>query len=446
VTTYVLWSLIKLLALVVFINRYVAGMIIRILRGKKWDETRDDFEPTVTVVIPMFNEGEAIKETLQSLLASDYPADKFQIVCVDDCSTDNSFEIARDLARGTKGKLKVVRNRQNLGKRRSINRAVRNAESEIIVSVDSDVVVDPDAIRQLTRRFTDPRIAAVGGWVDVRNKHDNWLTRMQTIKYWYGYFFLKNLEWGFRRIMCLSGCLTAYRREVLVELEPVLEERSILGVSIKYGEDRFLTRQIIKAGYLTTMTHAARCRTFVPSTLPDYFSQQLRWRRSNIVDYSGAVSHVWRLNPFIAIHFFAQFALLIAYPIAVIRALSSGWFFEGLQIHLYVIAVMGLYYRWRVRNVPAEERVSALSFLPIALTMPVTYALMTPLALFTLDSGSWETRGHQAEPEAAPEGGVSAGDFVTGQHILVPALAVEPVRARSSGDRHSGSQAHLPAA
>ncbi|HUS31434.1 MAG TPA: glycosyltransferase family 2 protein [Kofleriaceae bacterium] len=432
----------KLLALVVFINRYVAGVLIRILRGKKWDETRDDFEPTVTVVIPMFNEGEAIKETLQSLLDSDYPSHKLQIVCVDDCSTDNSFEIAREMARASGGKLKVIRNRVNLGKRRSINRAVRSAESEIIVSVDSDVVVDANAIRELTRRFTDDRIAAVGGWVDVRNKHDNWLTRMQVIKYWYGYHFLKNLEWGFRRVMCLSGCLTAYRRSVLVELEPVLEDRTILGVSIKYGEDRFLTRQIIKAGYLTTMTHAARCRTFVPNTLASYFSQQLRWRRSNIVDYSGAVSHVWRLNPFIAIHFFAQFALLVAYPIAVVRALSSGWFFNGLQIHLYVITLMGLYYWFRVRKLPKEERVGVLSFLPIALTMPVTYALLTPLALFTLDSGSWETRGHEAEPDAADE---PVTDIHTGQHILVPALATEPVRSRAV-DRHTGSQAQLPAA
>ena len=55
-TTFVLWSLVKMLALVVFINRYIAGVLIRIFRGKKWDEARDDFEPTVTVVIPMFNE------------------------------------------------------------------------------------------------------------------------------------------------------------------------------------------------------------------------------------------------------------------------------------------------------------------------------------------------------------------------------------------------------
>ena len=443
-TTHVLWVLVHSLALVVFVNRYVAGVLLRMIRGKNWDEVRrDDWEPTVTVVIPMFNEGVAIKETLQSLLDSDYPAHKLKIVCMDDCSTDNSYDLAREMARGTNGRLKVIRNRTNLGKRRSINRAVRESEAEIIVSVDSDVVVDKNAIHQLVKRFTSDRIAAVGGWVDIRNKQDNWLTRMQVVKYWYGYFFMKNLEWGFRRVMCLSGCLTAYRRSVLVDLEPVLEKRSILGVPIKYGEDRFLTRQIVKAGYLTTMTLDARCRTFVPNTLGAYFSQQLRWRRSNLVDYAGAFSHVWRLNPVLAIHFFAQFALLIAYPLAVIRALGSHHFFPALKIHLALVAVFGLYYRWRVRKRPAEERVGALSFMPLSLLMPVTYALLTPLALFTLDSGSWETRGHEVpDAEATPE---PIADLVTGQ-VLVPATigAAEPVRAARPA--RARSQAQLPAA
>ena len=209
-TTHVLWVLVHSLALVVFINRYVAGMLLRSVRGKKWDESVDDYEPTVTAVIPMFNEGRTVLETLASLLESDYPHAKLNIICVDDCSTDNSYELAREVARTSHGRLKVMRNRQNMGKRRSIIRAVREADGEIILSVDSDVVVDKDAVRQLVRRFTDPRIAAVGGWVDVRNKQDNWLTRMQVVKYWFAYHFSKNLEWGFRRVMCLSGCLTAY--------------------------------------------------------------------------------------------------------------------------------------------------------------------------------------------------------------------------------------------
>ena len=126
-TTHVLWVLVHSLAVVVFVNRYVAGIFLRLARGKKWDETRDDYEPTVTVVIPMFNEGEAIQETLQSLLDSDYPAHKLEVICVDDCSTDDSYEMAREVARTLGWPPQGPPQPQNLGKRRSINRAVRDA-------------------------------------------------------------------------------------------------------------------------------------------------------------------------------------------------------------------------------------------------------------------------------------------------------------------------------
>jgi N-acetylglucosaminyltransferase len=438
-TTHVLWVCVHALAIVVFVNRYVAGLILRLTRGKNWDETRDDYEPTVTAVIPMFNEGKAIQETLQSILDADYPVEKLNVICVDDCFTDDSYDLAQAIARKSGGRLRVIRNRVNLGKRRSINRAVKASTSEVIVSVDSDVVVDADAIRQLCRRFTDPRIAAVGGWVDVRNKQDNWLTRMQVVKYWYGYFFLKNLEWGFRRVMCLSGCLTAYKRDVLVQLEPVLEKRSIMGVTIKYGEDRYLTRQIVKAGYLTTMTLDAKCRTFVPNTLMSYFSQQLRWRRSNIVDYAGGFSHVWRLNPVLAIHFFSLFALLIVYPIAVVRALASFKFFPALQLHMYAVVLFGIYYRIRMRKLPPEERVGPLAFLPLSLLMPITYALLTPLALFTLDSGSWETRGHDADEPAEAPVAEPVREIPSG---AIPVAITETARMRARAPSH----AQLPAA
>ena len=88
-------------------------------------------------------------------------------------------------------------------------------------------------------RFTTPQIAAVGGWVDIRNKHDNWLTRMQVVKYWYAYFVMKNIEQAFQRVMVLSGCLTAYRRTVLLELMPILEKRALLVV--KEGAARTFT-------------------------------------------------------------------------------------------------------------------------------------------------------------------------------------------------------------
>lgn len=444
----ILWVIVNSLTVVIFVNRYVAGVILRLARHKKWDETRDDYEPTITAIIPMFNEGAAIKETLQSILDSDYQPDKLHVVCVDDCSTDDSYNQANEIAQKSGGRLTILRNRVNLGKRRSIIRATREASSEIIVSVDSDVVVDKPAIRQLMRRFVSDRIAAVGGWVDVRNKQENWLTRMQVVKYWYSYFFMKNLEWGFRRVMCLSGCLTAYRRSVLIELEPQLENRSILGVPIKYGEDRFLTRQIVKAGYLTTMTLEARCCTFVPSTLEGYFSQQLRWRRSNIVDYAGGFSHVWRLNPVLAIHFFSLFALLLVYPIAVVRSLEAHKFNAVLVYHVQCVIVFGLVYRWKTRKYAKSERVGILAFVPLTWLMPVTYAMLTPLALFTLDTSSWETRNHEEatiEPEAKPVREVIAADREADARAAAAQLpevtsASQPALARAR------SHAQLPAA
>ncbi len=289
---------------------------------------------------------------------------------------------------------------RNLGKRRSINRAVLETRSEIIVSVDSDVIVDRHAVRQLVRRFVRPEIAAVGGRVNVSNRSDNWLTRMQTIKYFYGYEYNKNIERCFRSVLCLSGCLTAYRRSVLLELHEMLENRTVMGNQIKYGEDRYLTRQIVKAGHQTVMTLDAICYTTAPRGLREYFSQQLRWRRSNLVDYFGGMSHVWKLHPIVAVHYFATSALLLAYPAMVFNALATGRFWDLAMLHLGIATLLGLVYRVQTRGLPEDERVSALCYLSAILVMPVTYLVLTPLALFTLDTGSWETRGEAYQPLA----------------------------------------------
>ena len=391
-----------LLVLVVFTNRYVAGLFFKLTRGNSFDESRTDYEPTVTVVVPLYNEGKQIYDTLQSLLGQDYAHDKLSIIVVDDCSTDDSFEWASRAAAESDGRVTAIRSPHNMGKRRGINNAVRHARSEIIVSVDSDVIVERDAVRKLVSRFTSPEIAAVGGRVNVLNANENALTKMQAIKYFFGYEYLKNLERSFQSVMCLSGCLTAYRRHVLTELEPVLEDRNVLGVPIKYGEDRFLTRQIVKAGYRTTMTLSAVCRTLAPTTLAAYFNQQLRWRRSNIVDYLCGISHVWRLHPVVATHYLSLCAMLLVYPIVVFQSLVSGTFWSSAAFHAAALATLGTVYAVNTRRDRPEERVHPLWFVTMTLLMPVTYVLCTPLALFTLDSSSWETREKRQKKVGGP--------------------------------------------
>ncbi len=381
-----------LLIVIVMTNRYVLGAFLKRLKGAAYDMRDDSYLPTVAVAIPLFNEGEGIFHTIKSLLQLDYPADRLEIIVVDDCSTDDSYDWAKEAAEGHPN-VTVLRNERNMGKRHAINRAVRHTRAEVVVSVDSDVRVDKRALRELVARFTSPEVAAVGGRTYVVNRHDTWLTRMVEIKFYFAQEWLKGLERAFGSVTCLSGCLTAYRREVLLELEPVLDNRNILGVPIRYGEDRFLTRQILKRGYKTLFTTDAFCFTAAPSRLSPYFSQQLRWRRSNLVDYLGGLSHVWRLHPVVALHYLALFALLVAYPLSIVDAVVNDDLWRMVTLHFGLLAALGLFYRAATRHLPEERRVPALSFLPFAVLMPVSYLVFTPLALFTLDSGSWETRG-----------------------------------------------------
>jgi N-acetylglucosaminyltransferase len=399
---------IYLFIFIVFLNRYVFGLYLTIVRRNKVDETIEGYEPTVTVVVPLFNEGRSIYDTIVSLVKLDYPADKLSVTVVDDCSTDDSYEwacrAAADCAQWSAAKVKILRNPTNVGKRKGINHAVREATSEIIVSVDSDVIIYPTALRELVKRFVSPDIAAVGGRVHVSNPNENWLTRLQTIKYYFGQEHLKNLERGLRSVLCLSGCLTAYRRHVLIELEPILENRNILGVAIKYGEDRFLTHQIVNRGYRTVMTMKAMCFTKAAPTLRGYFNQQLRWKRSNIVDFIVGLPTAWKLHPLLCLQYLSMLLLLLVYPFVIVNHVMRGDFFELAMFHVAIISFFGMVYYFApsVRALPPWLRVHPIAFLPMAVLMPVAYLLLTPLGLFTLDSSSWETRGHGGTPAAPP--------------------------------------------
>ena len=392
---------IYLFIFIVFLNRYVFGLYLTLIRRGKIDETIEGYEPTVTVVVPLYNEGRSIYDTIKSLVALDYPAAKLSVTVVDDCSTDDSYEHACRAAR-EHGNVRVLRNPHNMGKRKGINHAVREATSEIIVSVDSDVIIYPTALRELVARFVGPEIAAVGGRVHVSNPNENWLTKLQTIKYYFGQEHLKNLERGLRSVLCLSGCLTAYRRSVLMELEPILEDRNLLGVAIKYGEDRFLTHQIVKHGYRTVMTMKAMCFTKAATTMRAYFNQQLRWKRSNIVDFIVGLGHAWTLHPLLCLQYLSMLLLLLVYPFVIITNVQSGDFWQLAMFHVVMVGGFSVVYYLApsVRALPPWLRVHPIAFLPMAVLMPVAYVLLTPLGLFTLDSSSWETRGHGGAPAA----------------------------------------------
>jgi cellulose synthase/poly-beta-1,6-N-acetylglucosamine synthase-like glycosyltransferase len=146
------------------------------------------------------------------------------------------------------------------------------------------------------------------------------------------------------------------------------------------------------------MTMAAMCFTKAPTTLKGYFNQQLRWKRSNVVDFIVHLGHAWKLHPLLCLQYLSMLLLLLVYPFVIANHVLEGKFIDLVMMHLAVIAFFGFVYHFApsTRALPPWLRVHPIYFLPMAVLMPVAYLLLTPLGLFTLDTSSWETRGHVA--------------------------------------------------
>ena len=391
--TTVEW-LFGLLVLIVFTNRYVYGSLLRVLdRRTEKDFNKDpDVWPSVAIVVPVFCEGESVLQTAASFSALDYPRDKLKVVFIDDVSTDDTYEHLQEACRRYPW-MTLIQNTHNMGKRLGIKNAVLDLDDDLIMSVDSDVIVDSNVVRELVRHMYSTGADAVGGCVFVSNAKETWLTRMQAVKYWVGYQFLKNVENAYSHVMCLSGCLTLYKREAMLAVDKDVESRTFLGDEVKYGEDRFLTRKIVERGFKTRLCFSARCFTKAPTNMPAYLNQQLRWRRSNMIDLLTAIPHLNKFNIFVLIHYLSMGTLLIFYPVFLLAKCLELQFVMPMIWHGILVTCFAVAYELSKHSLPDFAQTSGLWFLVMAAVFPVVYLTMTPLGLFTLGTTSWETRG-----------------------------------------------------
>jgi cellulose synthase/poly-beta-1,6-N-acetylglucosamine synthase-like glycosyltransferase len=397
--------LFALLVLIVFTNRYVFGSLLRLIdpRTKPGSDLDPEIWPGVAIIVPVYNEGSHVRQTAASFDALDYPRDRLTAVFVDDCSTDDTYHHLLAVTARYPW-MHVVRNPRNMGKRLGIKNAVLRTSQELILSVDSDVIVDSNSLKNLVRHMHTTGADGVGGCVFVSNARVNWLTRMQAVKYWIGYQFLKNLENAFSHVMCLSGCLTLYKRTALLAVDHHLEQRKFLGDEVKYGEDRYLTRKLVESGFKTRLCFNARCFTKAPASISGYLSQQLRWRRSNLVDFITAIPGLHRFNPAVLVHYVSMAMLLAFYPLFLVSQIMRLGFVVPMLEHALLVTTFALIYECNKHKLPEFARASGIWFMAMAFVFPVMYITMTPLALATLGTTSWETRA----PTKRPRSGAAA--------------------------------------
>ena len=274
--------------------------------------------PTVSLIIAAKNEGAHIAKTVEHCFRANYPPDLMEIFAVDDGSTDDTWKEMEKL-QTVYPLFKPIRLEKNMGKRHAMAVGAEKAHGDILVYVDSDSYIDPDSLYRLVQPFIDPAIGAVSGHVLAEVEEDNFISKMEAVRYFFSHRVMKAAESVYGAVTCCPGAYSAYRRSAVMRILPAWLNQTFWGTSATFGDDRSLTNFILR-DYQVIYHAGARCVTYVPRTLRQFFRQQLRWKKSWSRETTVAVRIMYKKHPIAALFYYLGVLLTLISPLIAFRA------------------------------------------------------------------------------------------------------------------------------
>lgn len=418
-----------------------ASLIWRVrlwMRYKPMASVADAELPSISVIIPAFNEGSLVRQSIGSVANSDYPNKKLQIIVIDDGSSDDTWQHIQAAVGRLSPDINVMtlRHQRNQGKRRALWNGFQHALGDAIVTVDSDTIVERDALRNaVTPLIREADIGAVAGCVEVLNPYDSMITRFLKTTFSLSFKFVRAYQNEFRGVFCTPGAISVYRASVVRKVADEWLSQTFLGQPCTIGEDRAMTNLILREGYVTAYQQNARVWSKMPTTYRGMAKMLLRWARSNIRETIA-------LNRFMFTNFRPSGRYLTAFRVNMLLVLSTlivpyllignNWLLtftnptyaarHAGMVVIYGLTMAAIY----ARNERDSDWIWLLLY---ELFWVVGLAWIMPYAAFTLRNTAWMTRGNPVghgghgpanEPvPTAPALGMP-GDLVP---VLVPAVA-----------------------
>ena len=230
--------------------------------------------PMVSVLIPAYNEEDTIEGTIEAVLASTYPAGLLEIVVIDDGSTDATNRIAASYRdRGVQ-----VYRRPNGGKHAALNLGLRCSSGEIVVTVDADSRIAPEAIGEMVAQLQlDDDVGCVGGTVRVANT-DSALTRLQALEYAFDINTSRRAFSVLDVVPIMPGCMSGFKRRALEDAGGFSPDT--------VAEDFDVTIELLKNGWHTRHSPST-VWTVAPETIGALRAQRVRW-------YLGGMQTMWK--------------------------------------------------------------------------------------------------------------------------------------------------------
>lgn len=244
--------------------------------------------PKVTLMVPCYNEGANVEETISHLLRQRYP--DLEVLAINDGSKDDTGQRLDRLA-AQDARLTVL-HQHNQGKAMALNNGLERAKGEILVGIDGDAVLDHDAVRWMVKHFIEsPKVGAVTGNPRVRTR-STIIGKIQTGEFSSIIGLIKRAQRIYGTVFTVSGVVVAFRKSAV---------EAVGGWSTDMvTEDIDISWKLQLAGWLIHYQPQALCWVLMPETVRGLYKQRLRWAQggAEVILRYGLQAMRWRNRHF----------------------------------------------------------------------------------------------------------------------------------------------------
>ncbi|MFB6202894.1 MAG: glycosyltransferase family 2 protein [Candidatus Nanohaloarchaea archaeon] len=257
--------------------------ILAYLRNR--EEVRGDPEPSempsVTYLVPAYNEEDYIAKTIRKLLGQDYPEDKLNVIAINDGSEDGTLEEMKKF----KDRIQII-DKENTGKANSMNYALQQVQTDLVGCMDGDSYPEKDMTKKMVGYFHREGVKGVTPALKVR-KTDTWVQKIIWTEYVYQ-IFLRKIFALFNAQYVMPGPGSLYDTDYLKELGGWDEET--------LTEDMEIAFRMFENGARIENSTNAYVDTESPETLRGLFRQRIRWYRGYINNFLEYRNLLFRLK------------------------------------------------------------------------------------------------------------------------------------------------------
>ncbi len=377
------------------------GILLLLFRTAVWMRYRPfpaaemDTAPSLTVIIPAYNEGPMVRKSIESVVNAHYPRDRLEVYVVDDGSRDDTWTYIAKAAAEWPDLVRAVRFPKNQGKRAALAAGFEAARGDVVVTMDSDSAIAPNALLAITGPFRDPVVGAVAGKVAAYNRRAGLIPRMLHVRYILSFDVLRAVESSYGTVYCCPGALTAYRTSVVRQVLPEWMRQTFLGAQCTFGEDRALTNWVLDSGFSTVYQRSAVVSTLVPTTYWQLCKMFLRWDRSYVREEIRFLRIVWKRPPlYAALALWDRLVTNLHFPVGYASFVLLGlvvWE-QPLTLVRFFLAVAVVSFFYSLYFLRSERSLDFLYGILFSYFDVLLLSWIFPYAFFTVRARSWLTR------------------------------------------------------